>query len=137
MERRLAAIMALDVVGYSRLMEQDETGTLDKLRKLNGEILNPIFEQHGGRVFKLTGDGVFVEFGSAVDAVNSACEIQRLIQLPAAPLGLDQLQLRIGINLGDVVIEGTDVYGDGVNVAARLEGIAEAGTIYVSGNVYE
>jgi adenylate cyclase len=137
MERRLAAIMALDVVGYSRLMEKDEAGTLEALRAFRTTILNPIVEQHGGRIFKHTGDGALIEFASAIDAVNSACEIQRELLLKAAPAEADQLRLRIGINLGDVVIEDGDIYGDGVNVAARLEGIAQADAIYVSGAVYE
>jgi Adenylate and Guanylate cyclase catalytic domain len=137
MERRLAAIMALDVVGYSRLMVKDEAGTLEALRNFRTTILNPIVEQHGGRIFKHTGDGALIEFASAIDAVNGACEIQRELLLKAAPAGADQLRLRIGINLGDVVVEDGDIYGDGVNVAARLEGIAQADTILVSGPVYE
>jgi adenylate cyclase len=131
MERRLAAIMALDVVGYSRLMEKNEAGTL--LRTFRTTILNPIVKQHGGRIFKHTGDGALIEFASAIDAVNSACEIQRELLVKTAPAGVDQLRLRIGINLGDVVVEDGGIYGDGVNVAARLEGIAQAD----SGPVYE
>jgi class 3 adenylate cyclase/TolB-like protein len=137
-KRRLAAILAADVVGYSRLMEQDESGTLATLRSLRKEVLEPLVARHQGRIFKVIGDGVLVEFGSAVNAVRCAVELQHSIaaangDLPEAR----RIVLRIGVNLGDVIIEGGDRYGDGVNIAARLEGIAEPGGILVSGTIYD
>ena len=137
-QRRLAAILAADVVGYSRLMEQDEAGTLAALKARRNEVLVPTVAQHNGRVVKLMGDGVLVEFGSAVDAVQCAVELQKAFTGANQGVPEDQrIALRIGINLGDVIVEGSDLYGDGVNVAARLEGLAEPGRIYVSGSVYE
>jgi adenylate cyclase len=137
-QRRLAAIMAADVVGYSRLMEQDETRTLATLKVRRNEVLVPTVAQHNGRVVKVMGDGVLVEFGSAVDAVQCAVELQKAFTEANQGVPEDQrIVLRIGINLGDVIVEGSDLYGDGVNVAARLEGLAEPGGIYVSGSVYE
>ena len=137
-QRRLAAILAADVVGYSRLMEQDETGTLAALKARRNEVLVPAVAQHNGRVVKLMGDGVLVEFGSAVDAVQCAVGLQKAFTGANQGVPEDQrIVLRIGINLGDVIVEGSDLYGDGVNVAARLEGLAEPGHIYVSGSVYE
>ncbi len=137
-QRRLAAILAADVVGYSRLMEADETGTLDRLKTLRREIFAPIIADFGGRIFKLTGDGAFAEFASAVDAVNSAVAVQTaLAERNAAQSDAKPLELRIGLSLGDVIVEGTDLYGNGVNVAARMEGLAEPGGICISGNVYE
>jgi TolB-like protein len=137
-QRRLAAILAADVVGYSRLMEQDEAGTWAALKARRQDILVPLVAQHNGRVVKLMGDGVLVEFGSPVDAVQCAVELQR--GFAGANQGVPEAQrifLRIGINLGDVIVEGSDIYGDGVNVAARLEGLAESGGILVSANVHE
>src|SRR5262249_49576450 len=129
MERRLAAILAADVVGYSRLMEQDEAGTLAALKQRRKEVLEPLVAKHHGRIFKVTGDGVLVEFGSAVNAVQCAVDLQ---QAMASQRDDRQIVLRIGINLGDVVVEGSDLYGEGVNIAARLEAIAEPGGICVS-----
>lgn len=136
--RRLAAILAADVVGYTRLMEVDEQATLAQLKFLRRDVLEPKANQHGGRIFKTIGDGVLIEFTSAVDAVRSALEIQRA--LPAHNAGLAEgrrLVLRIGISLGDVMVEGDDLYGNGVNVAARLQTLAAPGGICISGNVHE
>lgn len=137
-QRRLAAILAADLVGYSRLAEEDEEGTLWRLKQLRQELFEPLVAEHRGRTVKLLGDGALVEFLSAVDAVRCAVEVQRGIAirndaLPSAP----RLEFRIGINLGDIVVDGDDILGDGVNVAARLEGICAPGGIYVSGTVYE
>ena len=137
-QRRLAAILAADVVGYSRLMEHDEAGTLAALKARRRDVLAPLITQHHGRIVKLMGDGVLVEFGSAVDAVQCAVELQK--GFAGANEGVaetSRIVLRIGINLGDVIVEGTDLYGDGVNVAARLEGLAEPGSIYISATVHD
>jgi adenylate cyclase len=137
-QRRLAAILAADVVGYSRMMGLDEGGTLSRLKSLRQEVFDPKTKQYGGRTFKTTGDGAFVEFNSAVDAVKSAAAIQEAMAARNAGLSDDQtIMLRIGISLGDVIVEGSDLYGDGVNVAARMEGLAEPGGICVSQNVHE
>ena len=137
-QRRLAAILAADVVGYSRMMEVDEAGTLAALKTLRRDIFLPETKQYGGRIFKTTGDGALVEFTSAVDAVNSAIDIQRALSASNSDIAEDQrIVLRIGISLGDVIVESGDLYGNGVNVAARLEAIAEPGGICISGNVYE
>lgn len=127
--RRLAAILAADVVGYSRLMEADETGTLAVLKARRRDVLEPLVAQHEGRIFKVTGDGVLIEFGSAVNAVQCAVDLQRAMANQPDDC---HIILRIGINLGDVVVEGSDLYGDSVNIAARLEAIAEPGGICVS-----
>jgi len=137
-KRRLAAVLAADVVGYSRLMEQDEAGTLATLKARRRAVVEPLVARHDGRIFKVTGDGLFAEFSSPVAAVDCAIEIQR--DMVAA--NRDQAQgcpivLRIGVNLGDVMVEGGDLYGDGVNIAARLEGLAEPGGILVSGTTYD
>ena len=127
MDRRLAAILAADVVGYSRLIQQDEARTLAALRQRRREILTPLVVQHHGRIVKVMGDGVLVEFASAVNAVVCAVELQK--KMAAANDGLADnrcIVLRIGINLGDVVVEGGDLYGDGVNIAARLQAMAFA-----------
>lgn len=138
MDRRLAAIMATDVVGYSRLMGADEAGTLKALRALRSELLDPLIASSGGRIVKLVGDGTLVEFGSVVDAVTCAVAIQReLAERNAARAQEARLELRIGINLGDLVVDGDDLYGDGVNVAARLEAAAEPGSVYVSRTVVD
>ena len=137
-QRRLAAVMAADVVGYSRLMGQDEAGTLAALKARRKDVLEPIVARHRGRIFKVMGDGVFVEFGSAVNAVQCAVELQQ--GMAAANSGLPEdrrIVLRIGVNLGDVMIEGSDLYGDGVNIAARLEAVAEPGGICISAKVHD
>src|SRR5882724_10344565 len=132
-QRRLAAILAADVVGYSRLMEADEGGTLAALKALRKELIDPKIAEHGGRIVKLMGDGALVEFASVVDAVECAVAIQRAIaELNAGNPEDRRIVFRIGINVGDIIIEGEDIYGDGVNVAARLEGIAESGGITIS-----
>jgi len=138
MERRLAAILAADVVGYSRLMSNDEEGTLVRLKAHRDEVADPAIAKHKGRIVKLMGDGMLAEFASVVDAVRCAVDIQEAMREHSANLSEDQrIQLRIGINLGDVIIDGEDIYGDGVNIAARLEGLAEAGGICVSGTVFD
>jgi TolB-like protein/class 3 adenylate cyclase len=137
-QRRLAAILAADVVGYSRLMEADEIGTLATLKSRRKEVLEPLVAKHQGRVFKVTGDGVLVEFNSAVNAVQCSIELQQGMATANVSLSEDRhIVLRIGVNLGDVMVEGSDLYGDGVNIAARLEGLAEPGGIYVSGTVHD
>ncbi len=133
MERRLAAILAADVVGYSRLMGSDEAGVLSALKALRSELFDPLIEKHHGRVVKLMGDGALVEFASVVDAVTCAVEIQRKLTARNGDLPVERrLELRIGINLGDVMVDDDDLYGDGVNVAARLESLAEPGGVLVS-----
>jgi adenylate cyclase len=136
--RKLAAILAADVVGYSRLMGVDEEGTLAALKQHRQVVFDPAVAAHNGRVVKLIGDGTIVEFGSVVDAVHCALAVQRSNGLvPDEALRQPQIVLRIGINLGDVIIEGDDIYGDGVNIAARLEPLAEPGGICVSSIVNE
>ncbi|MCV9966737.1 adenylate/guanylate cyclase domain-containing protein [Pararhizobium sp. BT-229] len=126
--RRLAAIAVLDVVGYSRMMEMDETGTLAELKMRRVAILQPTLHSHGGRVVKVMGDGMLVEFSSAVNAVAGTIELQRkMAEANAGVLEERRIVLRIGINVGDVIVEGNDLYGAGVNVAARLESLAEPG----------
>src|SRR5690348_1018203 len=121
-QRRLAAILAADVVGYSRLMQADEAGTLAALKVRRSGVLQPIVSKHRGRVVKLMGDGVLIDFASAVDAVECAVQLQAGMQSANADLPEDKrVVLRIGVNLGDVMVVGSDIYGDGVNVAARLE----------------
>jgi adenylate cyclase len=137
-ERRLAVIFAADMVGYSRLMESDEAGTLARLRAHRLELIDPAIAKNRGRIIKTTGDGMLVEFTSVTDAVQCAAEIQRRMakrnaDVPAARW----IQFRIGINLGDVIFEDNDIFGDGVNIAARLEGLADAGGIYVSQAVHD
>lgn len=136
--RRLVAILAADVVGYSRLMGRDEEGTLARLQIHRTERFDPIIAGHDGRLVKLTGDGSLVEFGSAVAALHAAIEIQRAM----AGANRDQpedarIVFRIGLHIGDVIVEGDDIYGDGVNVAARLEAEAPAGGIVISGNLHD
>jgi adenylate cyclase len=130
MERRLAAILAADVVGYSRMIRADEDGTLTALKALQANHINPRLAEHNGRIVKLMGDGMLVEFSSVVDAVRSAVETQVALAEYNAALPQDKrFEFRIGINLGDVVIDGDDIHGDGVNMASRLEGLAEPGGI--------
>ena len=137
MARRLAAILAADVVGYSRLMAADEAGTHARLKALRQDFIEPKIAEHHGRVAKLMGDGALVEFASVVDAVECAAAIQSGVAERQAELPEDRrIAFRIGINIGDVIIEGDDIYGDGVNVAARLEALAEPGEICVSRTVY-
>jgi TolB-like protein len=138
MERRLAAILAADVVGYSRLMEVDEAGTLTTLKARRKGVLEPLVAKHHGRIFKITGDGVLVEFASAVNAVQCAVDLQEGMAAANADLLADRhIVLRIGVNLGDVMVEDNDLYGDGVNIAARLEALAEPGSILLSGTAQE
>lgn len=137
MERRLAAILAADVVGYTALMGADEAGTLQRLTELRQEILEPLITEHRGRIVKLMGDGLLVEFASAVDSVVCAMAWQEKVATHEADGDRDKgLRFRIGINLGDVIVEGGDLHGDGVNIAARLEGLAEPGGICLSGDAY-
>ena len=135
-QRRLAAIVAADAVGYSRLMSSDEEGTLAALKAVRDDVFDPYFTEHGGRVVKTTGDGLLAEFPSVLDAVRCCVDIQRSLaeRVALMPKGR-QLQVRIGINLGDIIIDGDDIFGDGVNVAARLEALAEPGGICVSDDV--
>ena len=136
-ERRLTTILASDVVGYSRLMAGDESGTFAQLKALRKEIVEPKTAEYRGRVVKLMGDGTLMEFGSVVDAVNFAVDVQRALTLRSTDVPEDQrISYRIGINIGDVILEGDDIYGDGVNVAARLEALAEPGGICVSRTVH-
>jgi TolB-like protein/tetratricopeptide (TPR) repeat protein len=138
MERRLAAILVADMVGYSRLVEADEAGTLAALKERRKIILEPLVKEHHGRIVKLMGDGVLVEFASAVNAVKAALALQG--QMDAANQGLPEARrilLRIGINLGDVIGEGSDIYGEGVNIAARLEMLAEPGGLCISAKVHD
>lgn len=137
-QRRLAAILIADVVGYSRLTENDEEGTLARLKQFREELINPAIAEHHGRTVKLMGDGTLVEFVSAVDAVRCAIDIQRCVsELNAAIPTQQRIEYRIGINLGDIVIDGDDVLGDAVNVAARLEGLCGPGEVYLSGTIYD
>jgi adenylate cyclase len=132
-QRRLAAILSADVVGYSRLMERDEAGTLTRLKTLRRELIDPQIAVHSGRMVKLMGDGALVEFASAVDAVTCAIEIQkRVLESNAAVPNEDRIEFRIGINVGDVIVDVDDIYGDGVNVAARIQALADPGGIYIS-----
>jgi TolB-like protein/Tfp pilus assembly protein PilF len=137
-DRRLAAILAADVAGYSRLMSVDEEGTLAALKACRRQLIDPKIAEHRGRIVKTTGDGALVEFVSAVDAVRCAMEIQCTISEHNAAIPEDRrIEFRIGINVGDIIVEGSDIYGDGVNIAARLEALAEPGGICVSGQVQE
>jgi len=131
--RRLAAILAADVAGYSRLMGADEEGTLERLNALRHELVDAKIAEHHGRIVKTTGDGVLVEFASVLDAVRCAVEIQRAMLDHEADVAEDgRIRFRIGINLGDIIAEGDDIFGDGVNVAARLEVLAEPGGVCIS-----
>src|SRR5215475_14347327 len=137
-QRRLAAILAADVVGYSRLMEQDEAGTLEALADRRKAILEPLLAKYRGRVVRLMGDGTLAEFASAVDAVRCAVDIQKAMREANANLPEDRaIVLRVGLNLGDVVVEDGDLYGDGVNIAARLEAMADPGGICLSAAIHQ
>jgi adenylate cyclase len=137
-ERRLAAILAVDVAGYSRLMGDDEEGTLAALRTVRRELADPKIAEHRGRIVKTTGDGLLVEFASVVDAVRCAVEMQReIIARNAAVPQQRRIEFRMGINLGDIIIEDGDIFGDGVNIAARLEALAEPGGICLSAAAHE
>ncbi len=138
MERRLAAILAADMVGYSKLMAADEAGTIERQKAHRAALIDPKIAQYGGRIVKTTGDGLLVEFPSAVDAVHCAVEIQRAMpELECRIPDATRIRYRIGINLGDIVIDGEDILGDGVNVAARLEGLSEPGGLCISDVVHE
>ena len=136
--RRLAAILAADVAGYSRLIGEDEAGTLGRLKAVRARVIDPAIAEHRGRIVKTTGDGILVEFGSVVDALRCATEVQNAIaeRNAAAQPGI-VIEFRIGINVGDIAVEDGDIFGDGVNVAARLEGLADPGGICVSARVQE
>ena len=136
--RRLAAILAADVAGYSRLMGADEEGTLERLKALRRELVDPKIAEHHGRIVKTTGDGMLVEFASVVDAVRCAVAVQQAMPERNTGVAADnRIELRIGINLGDVIVEGDDLYGDGVNIAARIEALADAGGVFVSNTVHD
>src|SRR6266571_1281569 len=136
-ERRLSAVLSADVAGYSRLVGIDEEGTLAQLRSIRLELIDPAIAVHRGRIIKTTGDGILVEFSSVVDAVRCALAVQRSMAERNAEITADRLiALRIGIHLGDVVVDGADLLGDGVNIAARLEGIADPGGISLSEDVW-
>ena len=133
LQRRLAAILSADVVGYSRLMGIDEAGTLARLKAIRRDLVDPLVAAHSGRTFKLMGDGALVEFASAVDAVTCAIEIQKQVrERNAGDLEDSRIQFRIGINVGDIIVDGDDIYGDGVNVAARIQALADPGGVYIS-----
>jgi adenylate cyclase len=136
--RRLAAILAADVAGYSRLMGADEEGTHERLRTHLRELIEPKIAERRGRIVKNTGDGFLAEFASVVDAVRCAAELQRGMAERHAGTAWDRrIEFRVGINLGDVIAEGDDIFGDGVNIAARLEALAEPGGVLVSSTVHE
>src|SRR6266446_8543685 len=136
-QRKLVAVLAADVVGYSRLMGRDESGTLARLREHRKQRLEPTLARHGGRLVKLTGDGALAEFPSAVDALGAAIEFQQAMAEANQDLPQDTaIVFRIGLHLGDLIVDGEDLYGDGVNVAARLEAEAPAGGIVISGDVH-
>jgi class 3 adenylate cyclase len=131
--RKLAAILAVDIVGYSRLMGVDEVGTLRALKAVRKEVVDPAITSHGGRIVKTTGDGMLVEFQSVVDAVACAVTVQRkMLERDRGVADDKRIVFRIGINIGDVIIDGKDLFGDGVNIAARLESICEPGGLCIS-----
>jgi class 3 adenylate cyclase/pimeloyl-ACP methyl ester carboxylesterase len=135
MERRLSAILATDVAGYSRMMSKDELGTLSALQNDRAEIIDPAITRHRGRIVKLMGDGLLAEFASVVEAVECAVEIQQAVGARAA--SGKRMIYRMGVHLGDIIVDGDDIYGDGVNIAARLEGIADPGGICISRQAYD
>jgi TolB-like protein len=137
-ERRLSAILAADVAGYSRLMGEDEAATLERLKVIYSSIVQPSIAQRRGRVVKLMGDGLLAEFASTVESVLCAVDIQQTLSINQAEYDVSKrIQLRVGVNLGDIIVEGSDIFGDGVNVAARLEAIAEPGGLCISGTVFD
>src|SRR5229473_266710 len=136
LERRLAAILAADVAGYSRLMGADEVGTLATLKSHRREVVDPQIAAHNGRIVKTTGDGMLVEFASAVDAVTCAVAIQEKMAERAAQGTGPHMQFRVGINVGDIIIDGDDIFGDGVNIAARVENECEPGRVYLSDDAF-
>jgi len=136
-QRRLAAILAVDAVGYSRLMGGDEAGTLAYLKSVFTDLIRPMLIKHEGRIVKEMGDGLLVEFASVVEAVQCAVETQgKLNEKDADKPENQRLKFRMGVNLGDIIVEGDDIFGDGVNIAARLERLAEPGGVVVSGDAY-
>ncbi len=138
MPRRLAAIVAGDIAGYSRLMELDEEGTHNRVKRIERDLIEPSITEHHGKLVKTTGDGFIAIFDSPVEAVRCSIVIQQnLVGRNASLPKTSWIEYRIGVNLGDVIIETDDVYGDGVNVASRLEGIADPGQVYISGGIYE
>src|ERR1700757_3728451 len=137
-ERKLSAILAADVAGYSRLMHNDEEGTHAKLAALLTDAVGPAIHEHGGRIVKNTGNGLLAEFPSAVEAVRAAVQFQTCVkELTDGDLEDSRIAFRVGINIGDVIVEPHDIFGDGVNIAARLESIAEPGGICISSAAYE
>src|ERR1700745_3387412 len=138
MPRRLAAIVAGDISGYSRLMQLDEEGTHARVKRIQRDLIDPTIAEHHGRLVKTTGDGFFAIFDSPVEAVRCGIVIQQNMFGRNALLTKEQrIEFRIGVNLGDVIIEEDDIYGDGVNIASRLESIADPGQVYISGGIYE
>jgi class 3 adenylate cyclase len=137
-QRRLAAILVADVVGYSRLMGQDESGTLRRIKAIRRQIVDPNIAEYHGRVVKTTGDGILIEYPSAVEAVGSAVAVQRAMAERNADIPVDaRIEFRIGVHQGDIVVDDQDIFGDGVNVAAWLETLGEPGEICISARVYE
>jgi len=137
LQRRLAAILAADIAGYSRLMGADEEGTLTRLKALRSGLIDPKIAEHRGRIFKTTGDGILIEFASVVDALRCALEVQAGMGEQNAVPSNQRIEFRIGIHQGDILVDGDDILGDGVNIAARLEALAEPGGICVSGRGQE
>jgi adenylate cyclase len=136
-ERRLAAILAADIAGYSRLMGADEEGTLAQLKAHRRELIDPKISEHRGRIVKTTGDGLLIEFPSVVEAVSCALALQQgMAERNAGTSEEERIAFRIGVNLGDIIVEDGDIHGDGVNIAARLEGIAEPGGICISEDAF-
>jgi class 3 adenylate cyclase len=136
-KRKLAAIMHADVVGFSRLMGEDEAGTHQALSKLRRAV-DPLITAHGGRIVGTAGDSLLADFSSVVDALGCAVEMQRAVRTINDPVPPERrLELRIGVNLGDVIVDGDDIFGDGVNIAARLEALAQPGTVCISQTVYD
>jgi adenylate cyclase len=136
--RRLAAVLAADVAGYSRLMGRNEEGTFERLMAHRRALVEPKIVEHHGRIVETTGDGILAEFASVVDAVRCAVEMQRGMAERNTGIPIDErIEFRVGINLSDVIIEGDDIYGDGVNVVARVEALADAGGVFVSNTVYD
>src|SRR6201997_5507869 len=137
-ERKLTAILAADVAGYSRLMGQDEEGTLARLKAHRRELIDPEIAEHKGRVVKTTGDGILIEFPSVVEAVACAVEVQQGMAGRNADVPEDRrITFRVGVNLGDIIIDGDDIHGDGVNIAARLEAMTEPGMVCLSAAAWE